>query len=190
MRRRRLRRSGTAAARHRARRRSWRRSPSRPADQRDRAQRAQRQAVAGGDHRQRAQRRRGVLGADADDDVALVERRAQHLQQRRPGPRASHQLVDLRQVLEAVLGQQPRGAVDVQRVLGGRGELGEGWPRRSRNVRSVCPSDGSASRACSLRAPRPRPDELLVEVLRRPRDEAASTGARTSACAWRRRRSR
>ena len=96
------------------------------ADQRHGAELARRQPVAGGDERERVQRRQLVLAADAHEHVALGQRGAQEAEQRDAALEDRHQLVDLRQVLEAVLGEQARGAVDVERVLGGLGELGEG----------------------------------------------------------------
>jgi hypothetical protein len=66
-----------------------------------------------------------VLGADAHEHVALAERLAQDAEQLDAPLERGHQLVDLREVLQAVLGDQPRGAVDVQRVLGGVGQLAE-----------------------------------------------------------------
>ena len=48
---------------------------------------------------------------------------------------------------------------------------------RSRNVRSVCPSDGSASLVCSLRAPRPRPTSSSLRYSDAHATRPLSTGA-------------
>ena len=98
------------------------------------------QAVARRDEGQRVQRRQLVLVADAHEHVALAEGGAQHVEQREAALEDAHQLVDLGEVLEAVLGQQPRRAADVEGVLGGVGQLGEGGRRRSRKPRSVAPA--------------------------------------------------
>ena len=72
-----------------------------------------------------------------------------------------------------MLAQQARGALDVERVVGGGGELGERGRELGRGTsRSRWLRSGRQSRAWSMRAPRPRPDEPLVEVLRRPLHEA------------------
>ena len=110
------------------------------------------------------QRGHRVLGADADVDVALGERVGEQPEQRHAALEQLQQRVELGDVLEAVVGQQPRRAVEVQRRVGGLGQLGEGGRellqeralgRRQRRVREP---------ERSVRAPRPEPDQALVEV--------------------------
>ena len=78
------------------------------------------------------------------------------------------QRVELGDVLEAVVGHQPRRAVEVQRGVGGPGQLGEGGREPSRNARSVGGSVGSASLRAQRAGAEADPDEPLVEVGARP----------------------
>ena len=80
------------------------------------------------------------------------------------------------EVLEAVLGQQARGAVDVERVLGGVGQLGEGGRELRRGTRARWPA--ASGRRGAVQHPRAeaQPDQALVEVGRRPVGEAGVDG--------------
>jgi hypothetical protein len=113
-----------------------------------------------------------VLGADAHEHVALAERLAQDAEQLDAPLERGHQLVDLREVLEAVLGDQPRGAVDVQRVLGGVGELAE----RRRELVEERALGRRQRRVGQALGEHPRAEaeagELLVEVGVRPGRQA------------------
>ena len=131
------------------------------------------ETVVGADHAHRAQLRLRILTADPEEDRALVERRAQHPQHARSPLERRHQLVDLRQVRGMALGEQPRGAVDVERLAGGPLEVGERGRERGSEAPLAAPtSSGSASRVAIIRAPTSMPGERLVQVARGPLDEA------------------
>ena len=138
------------------------------ADDRHGAQVTLGQPVVAGHQRQRAQRRHLVLAADPHVDVALVERSREHPEQRHAALERVEQLVELRDVLEAVLGQQARSAVDVEGVLGGHRELGEGG-RELRDERALARLEPGV---VELGLQHARADaharELLVEIGRRP----------------------
>ena len=110
--------------------------------------------------------------------LRVAERGAQHLQQRDAALEHRHERVDLREVLEAVLVQQPRGAVDVERVLGGGGEVGERGHEAVQERALAVRQRRIGEAGVQLARAEAEAGELLVEELRRPRDEAAVDGRR------------
>jgi hypothetical protein len=78
--------------------------------------------------------------ADADIDVALAERLGEQAEQRHAALEQLEQRVELRDVLEAVLGQQAGGAVEVERVVGRLGQLGERGREARRGRRARWPA--------------------------------------------------
>ena len=116
---------------------------------------------------------RRVLAPDPQVDVGLGQRGTQDRQQRAAALQHLHQVGELRQLLEALLGDQPRGAVVEERVLGAVLELGE----RRRELGEEVPLAGVEVGVLELAVQHPRADlhaaKLLVEVGTRPVDQTA-----------------
>ena len=75
-----------------------------------------------------------------------------------------------------MLVQQPRGAVDVERVLGGGGEIGERRHERVQEAALAVRQRLVGEAGVQLARPQAEAGELVVEELRRPGDEAAVDG--------------
>src|SRR5215211_3315116 len=137
-------------------------------DHGDRSEVTTGEPVVGRHQAQRAKLGRHVLAADANVDARLVERLPQNPEQRPPVLEHLEEGADLRQLLEAVLGEQPRRPFHEEVALGGALELSEGGRERREEARL-------ALGELSVREPRvqhPRADvepaERLVQIAARP----------------------
>ncbi len=132
---------------------------------------ALREPVPGRHHRQRLQPGYVILGADPHEHARLAERTPHHLEQRDALFEHRQQLAGVGGVGKATGSQQPRGAVNVERVLAAARELGE-RRRQAVDERAFAPAEPGVGEPPEQHPSAEREAaDALVEVLAGPGDE-------------------